>query len=94
MEIEGRVVRVHAWQYDVVGVTDFKVPVILLDTDVEDNSGYDRSLTDYLYGGDQNYRLAQEAILGIGGVRIRFCARIWRTPRFWRVWRFRWAREQ
>ena len=70
VEIEGRIVRVHAWQYDVVGVTDFKVPVILLDTDVDDNSGYDRTLTDYLYGGDQNYRLAQEAILGIGGVRM------------------------
>ena len=34
--------------------------------------------------GDDN-ELAQ--VLG-------FCARIWRTPRFWRVWRFRWAREQ
>lgn len=39
VEIEGRMVRVHAWQYDVVGVTDFKVPVILLDTDVEGNGG-------------------------------------------------------
>jgi hypothetical protein len=27
-------------------------------------------------------------------LKNRFCARIWRTPRFWRVWRFRWAREQ
>lgn len=70
VEIEGRMVRVHAWQYDVVGVTDFKVPVILLDTDVEGNGGYDRSLTDCLYGGDQNYRLAQEVILGIGGIRM------------------------
>lgn len=70
VEIEGRTVRVHAWQYDVVGITGSKVPVLLLDTDVEDNSEYDRSLTDCLYGGDQNYRLAQEIVLGIGGVRM------------------------
>ena len=70
VEIEGRTVRVHAWQYDVVGITGSKVPVLLLDTDVEDNSEYDRSLTDCLYGGDQNYRLAQEVVLGIGGVRM------------------------
>ena len=76
VEIEGRTVRIHPWQYDVVGVTGAKVPVILLDTDVEDNSEYDRSLTDRLYGGDQlhgsdqNYRLAQEVVLGIGGVRM------------------------
>jgi starch phosphorylase len=70
VEIEGRTVRVHAWQYDVVGITGSKIPVLLLDTDVEDNSGYDRRLTDCLYGGDQNYRLAQEIVLGIAGVRM------------------------
>jgi starch phosphorylase len=68
--IEGRMVRVHAWQYDVIGITGSKIPVLLLDTDVEDNSEYDRTLTDCLYGGDQNYRLAQEIVLGIGGVRM------------------------
>ena len=46
------------------------IPVILLDTDFPDNAAQDRSLTHWLYGGDQRYRLAQEAILGIGGVRI------------------------
>ena len=70
VEVEGRAVHVHAWQYDVVGVTGFRVPVILLDTNVEGNSEYDRSLTDYLYGGDHDYRLAQEIVLGIGGVRM------------------------
>ncbi len=69
VSIEGRTVHVGAWQYD-LGDTDFKIPVILLDTDLEENSGYDRSLTDYLYGGDRNYRLAQETVLGIGGVRM------------------------
>ncbi len=70
VEVEGRAVHVHAWQYDVVGVTGFRVPVILLDTNVEGNGQYDRSLTDCLYGGDHDYRLAQEIVLGIGGVRM------------------------
>ncbi len=67
--INGRIVRICAWQYD-LGDADFRVPIILLDTNLEENSEYDRSLTDCLYGGDQSYRLAQEAILGIGGVRM------------------------
>jgi starch phosphorylase len=70
VEIEGRTVLVHAWQFDVVGITDSIVPVILLDSNVEGNSEYDCTLTDSLYGGDQNYRLAQEVVLGIGGVRM------------------------
>ena len=70
VEMEGRTVHVHAWQYDVVGVTGSRVPVILLDTNVEDNGEYDRSLTDRLYGGDHDYRLAQEIVLGIAGVRM------------------------
>ncbi|HVJ04593.1 MAG TPA: alpha-glucan family phosphorylase [Candidatus Saccharimonadales bacterium] len=70
VEIEGRPVLIHAWQFDVVGITDSRVPVILLDTNVEGNSEYDRTLTDCLYGGDKDYRLAQEVVLGIGGVRM------------------------
>lgn len=70
VEVEGRAVHVRAWQYDVVGVTGFRVPVILLDTNVEGNREYDRSLTDCLYGGDHDYRLAQEIVLGIGGVKM------------------------
>ncbi len=68
--VEGRAVRVHAWQYDVTGVTGSQVPIIFLDTNVKGNSDYDRTLTDYLYGGDDDYRLAQEIVLGIGGVRM------------------------
>ncbi|AEH50537.1 alpha-glucan family phosphorylase [Pseudothermotoga thermarum] len=70
VRIEGRSVRVTAWRYDVVGVTGYVVPVYFLDTYLEENSEYDRKLTDYLYGGDQKYRLCQEVVLGIGGVRI------------------------
>jgi starch phosphorylase len=69
VSIEGRTVRVRAWQYD-LGDAGSTVPVILLDTDLEENSEYDRSLTACLYGGDRDYRLAQETVLGIGGVRM------------------------
>src|SRR6202034_3403109 len=46
------------------------VPIYLLDTDMDGNSGWDRGLTDHLYGGDTNYRLQQEIVLGLGGVRM------------------------
>ena len=68
--IEGRPVRIGAWQYDIGGVTAHTVPLLLLDTREEGNSQADRELTARLYGGDQRYRLAQEIILGIGGVRM------------------------
>lgn len=70
VHIEGRPVKVQAWEYRVRGATGYTVPVFFLDTDIDGNSDYDRSLAYQLYGGDEKYRLAQEAILGIGGVRI------------------------
>ncbi|HEV2275761.1 MAG TPA: alpha-glucan family phosphorylase [Acidobacteriaceae bacterium] len=68
--IEGRPVLVRAWRYDLEGVTGHIVPVYLLDTGIEQNDPRDRVITDHLYGGDGDYRLKQEAVLGIGGVRI------------------------
>ena len=68
--IEGRRVAVRAWRYDLEGVTGHTIPIYLLDTDLPQNDPRDRVLTDYLYGGDTDYRLRQEAVLGIGGVRI------------------------
>jgi glycogen phosphorylase len=68
--IEGRNVLVQAWEYTITGITGFTVPVLLLDTNVAGNSTEDMSITDTLYGGDQRYRLMQETVLGIGGVRI------------------------
>jgi glycogen phosphorylase len=68
--IEGRPVKVRAWQTVVEGVNGGRVAVLLLDTDLPENAPQDRSLTDQLYGGDLRYRLCQEAILGIGGVRM------------------------
>jgi len=68
--IEGRTVHIRAWKYDVSGVSGFNVPIYFLDTDLPENSEWDRTLTHFLYGGDQHYRLCQEVILGIGGVRM------------------------
>ena len=68
--IQGRPVMVRAWRKDIVGVDGHIVPVIFLDTDLDPNDARDRQLTDHLYGGDTFYRLCQETVLGIGGVRI------------------------
>ncbi len=70
VSIEGRVVTLRAWRYDLKGSFGHVVPIFLLDTDLDENSGWDRGLTDHLYGGDTNYRLQQEIVLGMGGVRI------------------------
>ncbi|MCU0975237.1 MAG: alpha-glucan family phosphorylase [Steroidobacteraceae bacterium] len=70
IEIEHRPVTLRAWRYDVVGCGGAVVPVFLLDASLEDNDPADRGLTDLLYGGDSRYRLCQETILGIGGVRL------------------------
>ncbi len=70
VHIEGRPVQIRAWQYNVLGTSGGIVPVYLLDTDLLENSEWDRHLTDQLYGGDKWHRLCQEIILGIGGVRM------------------------
>lgn len=68
--VEDRTVLVRAWRYRVVGVSGFEVPLYLLDTDLPENAPEDRALTDHLYGGDDRYRLGQEAVLGLGGIAI------------------------
>src|ERR1700680_3903704 len=70
VRIEDRDVHVRAWRYSVHGLSGFIVPVYLLDTDWPENSDYDRTLTDSLYGGDQHYRICQEVLLGIGGITL------------------------
>ncbi len=70
VEIEKRKVFVQSWMFMVRGIEGDAVPVYFLDTDLPENSEYDRSLSYYLYGGDERYRLAQEIVLGIGGVRM------------------------
>ena len=67
VELDGRPVWIRPWLHVLTCPAGHSVPVILLDTDLDQNSPADRELTHYLYGGDERYRLKQEAILGIGG---------------------------
>jgi starch phosphorylase len=70
LTIEGRQVQIRAWQYTFSGITGYAVPLFLLDADLPENESADRGLTDFLFGGDERYRLCQEAILGLGGVAM------------------------
>src|SRR5882757_5478218 len=68
--LEGRKVELRAWRYTVKGVRGYEVPVYFLDADLPSNDQRDRELTGQLNGGDPYFRLSQEVLLGIGGVRI------------------------
>ena len=70
VKIEDRDVWVRPWLYVHKSDEGYAVPVLLLDTDLEQNDARDRDLTHYLYGGNEEYRLKQELLLGVGGVRI------------------------
>jgi starch phosphorylase len=70
VEIEGHKVYLQAWELMVKGVKGDLLPVYFLDSDVKENRPEDRELTHSLYSGDERHRLAQEIILGIGGVRM------------------------
>ena len=68
--IEGRAVWIGAWLYVLEGHMGGRQPVLLLDTDLDENHRDDREITHYLYGDGEIYRLKQEIVLGIGGVRM------------------------
>jgi len=70
VKISGRDVTIGVWIYEQNSMTGGTIPVLFLTTDVEGNTQEDRGITDFLYGGDQTYRLKQEIVLGIGGLRI------------------------
>ncbi|MDE2117985.1 MAG: alpha-glucan family phosphorylase [Betaproteobacteria bacterium] len=70
VQIDGRTVWIGAWLYVLEGHMGGRQPVLLLDTDLGENSSDDREITHYLYGGDNVYRLKQEIVLGLGGVRL------------------------
>lgn len=69
-EIEGRDILVQGWLYTYKGITGKEVPVIFLDTHIEGNSAEDLNLTNSLYGGGDEWRLKQEILLGIGGIKF------------------------
>ena len=74
--LTGRTLHAQVWLAQVG-----RVPLLLLDSDVETNGGPERETTDRLYGGGTDHRLAQEVLLGIGGVRaIRAYCAITGTP--------------
>ncbi|CAM3553887.1 alpha-glucan family phosphorylase [Smaragdicoccus niigatensis] len=60
----GRVLRARVWIADVG-----RVHLLLLDSDIAENDGEMRGVTDRLYGGDQDHRIKQEILAGVGGVR-------------------------
>ena len=68
--IENRRLELRCWRYSVKGVHGWEVPVYFLDADLPSNTEFDRNLTGSLYGGDSYYRLCQEVVLGVGGVRM------------------------
>ena len=70
VKLEGRTLALRCWKYEVQGLGGYVVPVYLLDSDLPENSEVDRRLTYFLYGGDSLYRLCQEIVLGIGGIRM------------------------
>jgi starch phosphorylase len=69
VDLSGATVTCQIWKADVGRVT-----LLLLDTDVPANAVPDRNVTDRLYGGDNEHRLEQEIVLGIGGVRALYLA--------------------
>ncbi len=73
---EGRTLFAHVWRAQVG-----RVSLLLLDSDIEENTPTERGITDRLYGGDEDHRLRQEMLLGIGGVRaLRAFCQLTGTP--------------
>jgi glycogen phosphorylase len=70
VRIAGEDVTVGAWHYNIIGVHGYEVPVLFLTTDLPENSEKARKYTEFLYGGGPEYRLSQESVLGVGGIRI------------------------
>ncbi|MBI4188318.1 MAG: alpha-glucan family phosphorylase [Chloroflexi bacterium] len=70
IHVANRQIHVGAWRYHIAGQFGQTVPVIFLDTDIPENMSEDRHITDYLYGGNSQYRLYQEAVLGLGGLAL------------------------
>lgn len=70
LQLQNRTVKLKAWMYDYQSPSGGLVSVLFLDTDIDGNAPEDREITSFLYGGDREYRLKQEIILGVGGVKM------------------------
>ena len=65
IEMPGRIVFAHVWSVNIGSIK-----LYLLDTDYDANRDADRFITHHLYGGDNENRLKQEMVLGLGGIRL------------------------
>ncbi|MGH8445572.1 MAG: alpha-glucan family phosphorylase [Solimonas sp.] len=78
VEIGERDVQLRVWEAKIGHVS-----LVLLDSDVADNSEADRAITDQLYGGDSDTRIQQETVLGVGGVRA--LRALGKVPTVWHI---------
>lgn len=78
VELPGRTIKVRVWEMHVG-----RVPLYLMDTNLESNSPQDRTLTARLYSSDLDVRITQEIVLGIGGVRALRAMNI--HPKAWHM---------
>jgi starch phosphorylase len=71
IDIYGLKVKIQAWKYTHESKQGKSIDLILLDTDIEENTEkYQKAYSHNLYGSDEDYKLAQAAILGMGGVKM------------------------
>lgn len=70
VQINGKEAIIGCWKYEIEGIKGHKVPIFFLHTDLPENSQEIRDLSRNLYGDGPEYRLGQEIILGVGGMRM------------------------
>ena len=68
-----RKVWIGIYRYIYIGENNHQVPIYFLDTDIDDNCDDDRNITLRLYSGDSHHRIMQEAVLGLGGMKVLEC---------------------
>jgi len=78
VDLPGRTIYARIWQVNVG-----RVQLYLLDSDLEENSPNDRQLTSRLYSNDQDIRVSQEILLGMGGVKALRTLEL--TPSVWHM---------
>ncbi len=78
VDLPGRALHARVWRIQVG-----RIPLILLDSDIEQNAPTDRDLTARVYGGDLDTRISQEIVLGIGGVRALRAVSV--NPKVWHM---------
>lgn len=70
LQLKDEDVEVGVWRYDMVGLNGHVVPIFLLDTERPANSPWAQEITKSLYANRGDIRLAQEVVLGVGGVKM------------------------